>query len=53
MPSPSLASQELTVELGEHPHFVDVPGSTSDGIVLLVCHGGTRYSELAMIRAGV
>lgn len=47
-----IPSQELTVELGGHPHFVDVSGSTSDGTVLLVCHGGPGYSELAMVRAG-
>lgn len=52
MPSPTIPSQELTVELGGHPHFVDVSGSTADGTVLLVCHGGPGYSELAMVRSG-
>jgi pimeloyl-ACP methyl ester carboxylesterase len=52
VPSPTITSQELTVELVGHPHFVDVSGSTFDGTVLLVCHGGPGYSELAMVRAG-
>lgn len=52
MSFPTIPSQELTVELSGHPHFVDVSGSASDGAVLLVCHGGPGYSELAMVRAG-
>lgn len=52
MSSPVIPSQELSVELSGHPHFVDVSGSTSDGTVLLLCHGGPGYSELAMVRAG-
>ncbi|HAL57112.1 MAG TPA: hypothetical protein DCP63_11735 [Bacteroidetes bacterium] len=48
----AINSQELTVNLGGHPHFVDVSGAMSGKTALLVCHGGPGYSELAMIRAG-